>query len=99
MCIRDRDEVYHWVADRPFERQQFDIYLNDPNSLFLFHSDKFTKFPGPKLLFAQILAERGLREERVQEFYQKNGEPVYYLSRVVPLSGCLLYTSDAADDL
>ena len=84
-----KDEVYHWVADRPFEREQFDIYLNDPNSLFLFHSDKFTKFPGPKQLFAQILAERGLREEQVQEFYQKNGEPVYYLSRAMKSSSPL----------
>lgn len=79
-----KDEVYHWLTEGQAERERFDVYLRDPNSLFVFHTPKYTKVARPREIFTELLTEKGLKEEIVQTFYQKNGEAVYYLSRVSP---------------
>lgn len=79
-----KDEVYQWLTYGDSERLRFDAYLQDPDSLYLFHSPQYTKFAKPKEVFQRILGDKGLKEEVVKTFYQKNGEPVYYLARVIP---------------
>ncbi|MHB1162694.1 MAG: ArnT family glycosyltransferase, partial [Chloroflexota bacterium] len=82
-----KDEVYHWLTPGQLERERFDAYLQDPGSLFVFHSPQYTKVARPKEVFATVLQEKGLKEEVVKRFQQRNGEEVYYLSRVVPAEG------------
>lgn len=79
-----KDEVFHWLTDGQAEQERFDAYLGDSGSLYLFHTAKYTKVARPREIFTRYINDKGLKEEVVQTFYQKNGEAIYYLSRAVP---------------
>ena len=46
-----KDEVFHWLTDGKAELERFDAYLQDPGSLYVFHTPEYTRFSKPKGIF------------------------------------------------
>lgn len=78
-----KDEVFHWLNEGQAERDRFQAYLDDPNSIYVFHAPEFTKVPKAREIFQLLLRENGLREEVDTTFHQRTGEPIIYVSRAV----------------
>ena len=67
---------------------EFAAYLEDhvtqPNALYLFHTPRFTVFPGHWKVFERVAYWHGLIPVLYKTYFQRDGEPVYLLYRLEP---------------
>lgn len=67
---------------------EFTAYLEDhvarPGALYLFHTPRFTVFPGHWEVFERVAHWHGLVPVLYNTYFQRDGEPVYLLYRLDP---------------
>jgi hypothetical protein len=68
--------------------EEFEAYLEDlvrkPDALYLFHTPKYTAFPGHWEAFDRAAYRHGLVPIPVKTYRQRDGQPVYLLYRLAP---------------
>ncbi len=83
--VRQNDyytEVAWGPAEQSIQIEKLLPLLSRPNTLFLFHTERFMVFPATKTVFERALVKAGKRPRLVRRFYQATGEAVAQLVRL-----------------
>lgn len=85
-----QNDLYSRVAfpdsqEHPDLPRQLVPLLKQPKTLFLFHTEPYDDFPGPRKVFLRALAVARMRVRTVQVFYHRTGEAVAELVKVEPV--------------
>ena len=65
--------------------QRLDLFLDNPDNVYLLHTDTATIFAGRRERFLQEVAKRGLQPVLMTTFAQRDGTPLVELWRVTPV--------------
>lgn len=65
--------------------QRLDLFLGNPDNVYLLHTDEATVFAGRRERFLRAVANRGLQPTVVTTFAQRDGTPLVELWRVTPV--------------
>ena len=65
--------------------QRLELFLGNPDNVYLLHTDAATIFAGRRERFLQELANRGLQPVLMTTFAQRDGTPLVELWRVTPV--------------
>lgn len=73
----------------PRHAQQLALRLNRPNTLYIFHAGDYQTFKAVRRVFEAALELSHMQERVVATFKQRNGEPLAFVSEIVPAAGRL----------
>ena len=82
----NREELFWALLDETREAELADTLYQkvtrEGNDIFLFHAPQYTQFIEPRRILDRMVEKHGLTSEPVKVFYQRDGEPVYFLEQV-----------------
>jgi hypothetical protein len=82
-----REEFFWTLLDEGREEELADkLYqkvMSESDDIFVFHAPQTAPFHEPRRIFDRMLEKRALTSQTVKVFYQMDGEPVYFLERVL----------------